>query len=288
MSSVAGSGFRVIDVHTHIGCYRDLVSGDPSWSRVTLEVLVSYLDGCDGAGAVVLPVYSWNVDLMPTEYVLEACSRYPGRLIPFCVVDVREVCLKERVTRYVDMGARGFGEHTSKIPVDHERNLKLYRLCGRLEIPILIHVAHSRASTYGVLDTPDLRGLEKVVREYSDVDFIMHGPGWWRCISEHFDPDVEYPEGPVDSPGRAVYLLENYGNVYGDLSAYSGFNALNRDPGFARRFLERLSRKLLYGTDLEGFFEPEKSHLALLKSLNLTDSTLENILHRNIERLLKA
>lgn len=285
---MVGRGFKVIDVHTHIGCYKDLVSSEPSWSKVTLEALLSYLDRCSGAGAVVLPVHSWNAGLMmPTEYVLEACSGYPGRLIPFCVVDVREVCLEERVTRYVDMGVRGFGEHTSKIPVDHERNLKLYRLCGKLEIPILIHVAHSKDSQYGMLDTPDLRGFEKVAREHSDVDFIMHGPGWWRCISERFDPNIEYPEGPIDSPGRAVYLLENYENVYGDLSAYSGFNALNRDHIFARRFLEKLSRKLLYGTDLEGFFKPENSHIALLRSLNLTDATVENILHRNLERLLE-
>jgi len=284
---MATKSLKVIDVHTHIGCYKDVVNRNSPWSKVSLECLLSYLDLCSVAGAVVLPVYSWNADLMmPTEYVLEACSRSPDRLIPFCVVDVREICLEERITRYVDMGAKGFGEHTSKIPVDHERNLKLYSVCGRLGIPLLIHVACSENSLYGILDTPDLRGFEKVAGEYSDVDFIMHGPGWWRCISEHFDPSVEYPEGPVGSPGRAVYLLENYENVYGDISAYSGFNALNRDRIFAREFLEKLNRKLLYGTDLEGLFKPENSHLALLEGLNLTEHTLENILHRNLERLI--
>ncbi|MEM2848808.1 MAG: amidohydrolase family protein [Candidatus Bathyarchaeia archaeon] len=281
--------FHLLDIHTHVGYYRDVTNVDNPWSRVTVETLISYLEPHEDASAVVLPVYSWNSGfIMPTEYVLEICGKYPDRLIPFCVVDVREACLSERITRYVDMGCKGFGEHTSKIPVDHDSNLRLYRICGKLEIPILMHIAASSSDVYGVMDTPDLTGVEKIVKRCSDVDFIMHGPGWWRCMSEKFNLEDSYPKGLIEQPGRTIYILENYENVYGDLSAFSGYNALTRDLSFAKFFLEKFNRKLLYGTDIEWFFNPENSHLKLLEELNLSKEALENILYRNAEKLIRG
>ncbi|OPX32429.1 MAG: hypothetical protein B1H40_02585 [Candidatus Latescibacteria bacterium 4484_181] len=59
-----------------------------------------------------------------------------------------------------------------------------------------------------------------------------------------------YPRRKVVPGGRVDYLLQNYPNVYGDLSAGSGDNAMTRDREFARSFLERNQDKLLFGTDL--------------------------------------
>ncbi len=278
---------RFLDTHTHVGCYGDISNVNYPWCKVAVETLISYLESHGEASAALLPVYSWNSGfIMPTEYVLDISRKYPGRLIPFCVVEVRETCLSERVVRYVDMGCKGFGEHTSKIPVDHDCNLRLYRVCGRLEIPILMHIAASSSETYGVLDTPDLKGVERIAKQYSNVDFIMHGPGWWRCMSENFNLEDSYPKGLIDRPGRTIYILENYENVYGDLSAFSGYNALNRDLAFAKLFLEKFKRRLLYGTDMEWFFNPENSHLKLLKELSLPTEVLDNILYKNAESLI--
>lgn len=44
-------------------------------------------------------------------------------------------------------------------------------------------------------------------------------------------------------------LLTKYDNVYGDLSAGSGLNALTRDEAFTTSFLRRHQDKLLYGSD---------------------------------------
>jgi hypothetical protein len=271
-----------------LGCYEDIVNSGSPWGRITLEALISYLDGLKVTDAVVLPLSSWNVNvLMPTEYALEASKKFPERLIPFCAVEVREECFEDRIKRYVDMGCRGFGEHTSKLPIDHGANRRLYRLLGRLEIPILIHLAFGRSETYGAMDPPDLNGLEKVVKEHSDVDFILHGPGWWSCISATVPPDEAYPKGPIDAPGRTVSLLESYPNIYGDISAGSGYNALSRDLDFTRGFLRRLDRKIIYGTDLESFYAPEESHIQLLESLNLTERGYANIYHENLEHLIR-
>jgi predicted TIM-barrel fold metal-dependent hydrolase len=44
-------------------------------------------------------------------------------------------------------------------------------------------------------------------------------------------------------------VLADYPNIYGDLSANSGRNALARDPDFAAAFLERHKTKLVFGSD---------------------------------------
>ena len=52
-------------------------------------------------------------------------------------------------------------------------------------------------------------------------------------------------------PGGAVdRLLQEYPNVYADLSAGSAYNALTRDPDFTPGFLERNWQKLCFGTDV--------------------------------------
>jgi len=215
--------FGSIDCHTHIGYYEDISNIDSPWGKITLEALISYIGGSNVAKAVVLPLSSWNVDVtMPTEYVLDASSKYPDKIIPFCAVEVREQCFEEKVKRYVEMGCRGFGEHTSKLPISHNQNIELFDLCGRLEIPILLHLAFGKSETYGVMDSPELEGLEGIVKEHTNVDFILHGPGWWSCMSSIVPPDEAYPKGPITKPGRTPYLLESYDNIYGDISAGSG------------------------------------------------------------------
>ena len=44
--------------------------------------------------------------------------------------------------------------------------------------------------------------------------------------------------------------MRRYQNLYGDLSAYSGYNALARDPEYAMQFLTEFQDRLLFGTDI--------------------------------------
>jgi predicted TIM-barrel fold metal-dependent hydrolase len=60
---------------------------------------------------------------------------------------------------------------------------------------------------------------------------------------------VLYPKGPVTPGGLTDRYLVDYPNLFGDLSAGSGLNALTRDEEFTRGFLERHQSKLLYGSD---------------------------------------
>ncbi len=55
--------------------------------------------------------------------------------------------------------------------------------------------------------------------------------------------------GKVTPGGLTDRYLTDYPNMFGDLSAGSGLNALNRDPEFTRDFLQRHQDKLMFGSD---------------------------------------
>ena len=71
------------------------------------------------------------------------------------------------------------------------------------------------------------------------MNFIGHAQTWWANIDKNnADQTVLYPKGPVTPGGLTDRYLSDYPNMFGDLSAGSGLNALTRDEGFARDFLD--------------------------------------------------
>jgi predicted TIM-barrel fold metal-dependent hydrolase len=86
--------------------------------------------------------------------------------------------------------------------------------------------------------------------KYPSVNFVGHAQTWWANIDRrHDDQTVLYPKGPVTRGGLTDRYLSDYANMYGDLSAGSGLNALTRDEAFTRDFLTRHQDKLLFGSD---------------------------------------
>lgn len=98
-----------------------------------------------------------------------------------------------------------------------------------------------------------------------------------------------YPKGPVTPGGRLIELLRTYDNLWGDISAGSGNNALVRDKEFGFRFLEEFQDRLLFGTDIcmpgQQVPQGETMREALASGL-LSKTAYEKICHKNAERLL--
>ncbi len=97
--------------------------------------------------------------------------------------------------------------------------------------------------------------------------------------------------------GLTDKLLGDYANMYADLSAGSGLNAITRDQEFYRGFIARHSAKLLWGSDCDchdgkgggirsGFCLAEQS-LALLRKLAPDAATYRRIIYGNAAKLLK-
>jgi hypothetical protein len=78
--------------------------------------------------------------------------------------------------------------------------------------------------------------------------------------------------------GKVVQLLRDYPNVYGDLSAGSGHNAVSRDPEFGYWFLTEFQDRLCFGTDVCA--PQNRSDVLLL----LADFLKESLAHGKITR----
>lgn len=156
-----------------------------------------------------------------TEEILEAYNEYPDRIIPFCVIDPRREDAVEKIQRWASAGCRGFGEHKVRLRIDNPDSIKIYQLCGELNLPVLFHMDAPLPDVptwYNV----DIDGLEKVLRECSNTIFVGHGPGWWREISKNAESDpFIYPKGPIKPGGKLEHLLRSYPNMYADISATS-------------------------------------------------------------------
>ena len=232
-----------IDIHTHLIPYAAASAYSPS---VTPQELIAAMDGWGVGQAVVLPLESPECQ---TEYslsaqVFEFCEQHPDRLIPFVGVDPRADKALDKTRQYQARGAKGFGEHKCGLALDDPRSMRVYRLCGELGLPVLFHMELDINH-----DEVGLPRLERALREAKDTVFIGHGPHWWSAISADDPRAPGHPSGPVKPTGAADRLLAEYPNLYADISAHSGHNALTRDPDFTEGFLERHWRKLLFGTD---------------------------------------
>jgi predicted TIM-barrel fold metal-dependent hydrolase len=275
---------RYVDVHTHIGT----IPQDKS-APLTAGDLLRWMDTNDVAQAWVLPLVSPESypNPVPTEYVLNETKPHRDRLIPFCSIDPRNSFyggkrLAGQIRRYVEDGAKGFGEHKVGLPLADPRNLDVYAACQEVGIPILIHIDNERN-----IDQPGLPGLRKVLSEFPKVNVVGHGPGTWASISGDATQAQlgGYPKTPVAPGGALDAVLADYPNFYLDLSAGSGANALQRDPKFGREFLIRHKDRIMFGTDYltEGQPIPQQE---VLRSLNLPPEVEQVIFRDNARRLV--
>jgi hypothetical protein len=276
---------QYVDVHTHLG---------QTWNStqpLSAEQLLKWMDANQISQAVVLPLVSPEASSYPltTDFVLEQTGPHRDRLIPFCSVDPRTSYrgglkgLVDMLKRYVDRGAKGFGEHKPGVRLDDPRNMTIYAACGQLELPILFHLDEERN-----LDAPGLPALERAIKENPRTQFIGHGPGWWASISGGVKQAdlARYPYGPVVPGGAIDALMDKYPNLYGDLSAGSGAGAISRDIAFGREFLIRRADRLMFGTD---FLAPGQDvpQLTLFRQLQLPALVQAKVFRDNARKLLR-
>jgi len=276
---------RYVDVHTHLG------QASNTTAELTVKDLLGWMDANDIAQAVVLPLVSPEATTFPstTDFVLAETKPHRDRLIPFCCLDPRTSYrgghkeLVAMLKRWVDRGAKGFGEHKPGVAIDDRRNMALYAACGELKLPLLFHIDNERN-----MDAPGLPGLEKALKENPATVFIGHGPGWWASISG----DVKqadlggYPKGPITPGGAIDRLMDRCANLFGDLSAGSGAGAITRDPAFGREFLIRRADRLMFGTD---YLAPDQDvpQLTLYRQVDLPAQVHAKLFRDNARNLLR-
>jgi uncharacterized protein len=174
----------------------------------------------------------------------------PGRFTWFNSYDVTQPDAEQVLTQAVKNGAQGFGEMKFHVAADGPELRRIYALAGDLHVPILIHfqeVDHS--PNEGTWSTGFAKTFESVLKAYPRTTFIGHADAFWANISADYHDEAVYPAGPVKRGGVTDRWLGAYPNLFGDMSAVSGNNAMARDAEFTADFLKRHQDKLLFGSD---------------------------------------
>jgi hypothetical protein len=271
----------VIDFHVHLG---DTV---PVPRRSRVEVPVGQLiermnrEGIDRT--VLLPLESPEAaeGYYLTRQALRDWAAYPERLYPFLSIDPRMTGLPGLVQFYEEEGCVGFGELKNGLAFDDPRNKAIYAECDARGWAMVFHMDPGVCE-----DEVGLPRLEACLREFPNCRFCGHGPDFWSAISAIDDRAGGYPDGPVTPGGALDRLLGEYPNLYGELSAGSGHNALTRDPEYTAGFVGRHWRQLLFGTDFM-FAGQELPQVAWLRETDLTEEQREAIGSGNALRLLR-
>ncbi|TYL36059.1 amidohydrolase [Natronococcus pandeyae] len=275
----------LVDAHVHL-IPEETLDREP----LNADQLVAWMDenGIDRAVVLALDSPESYPVMASSPWILDQVETYPDRLIPFCTIDPRTLVYgidtaEDLLERYVDRGARGFGELKAGLPIDDSQLETIYELCAEYELPILFHTDEK-----AMMDEVGLPRLEDVLASFPEVDFLAHAHAWWSHIGDDVsEADLgDYPEGEIDEPGRVPELLGEYDNIYGDLSARSGWNALSRDEAFAQEFLESHADQLVFGTD---YLYPgqEIPQFDLFDRFDLEESAWADIRYRNLEDVLR-
>jgi len=201
----------------------------------------------DGAGVTKANLLTRGAALDQVKAIDAAA---PGRFTWFNSYDVTKPDAEQVLTQAVKAGAQGFGEMKFHVAADGPELRRMYALAADLRVPILIHfqeVDHFKGE--GAWSTGYAKTFESILKTYPKTTFIGHADAFWANVSSDYHNEEAYPSAAISKGGVTDRWLADHPNLFGDLSANSGNNALSRDPSFTPDFLKRHQDKLFFGSD---------------------------------------
>lgn len=285
---------RFIDVHAHV--YRRTV---PWFHFATPEQVLRRYDELGIETGAILPLVGPEVYLpQSTEDALEMAENAKGRFVPFCNVDPRALTnsadapLGDVLRYYRDQGCRGIGEVMPNLPFLHPLVQNLFRHTQDTGLPLTFDISTQIGGAYGLYDDPGLPQLERSLQSFPNLAILGHGPPFWAEIAQLETPGdrAGYPSYPVREEGVVPRLFRRYPNLYGDLSAGSGYNALARDSEYAVQFLDEFQDRLMFGTDIcsaDQDLPLARFLLDLRQTGSLSKTAFRKIARDNAVRVLK-
>ncbi|NLD87916.1 MAG: amidohydrolase family protein [Clostridiales bacterium] len=225
---------------------------------------------------------------MPFSRCLSYAERCPDRFVLGFAPDPRRPDSIDRLRSAVDMyGVKVCGELKLRMMLDDWDAIRLYRVAGELGLPVTVHIDYEFNSNT-LYPRPNwwygggIDAFERAIAKCPETNFLGHAPGFWSHISNDGKFDKEaYPKGPVVPGGKVQEMLDKYPNLYCDMSAGSGCNALSRDPEHAKQFLLKYQDRVLYARD---YFD--NIHQEFINSLDLPLDVLDKIYFKNALKLI--
>ena len=311
--------FPVVDVHTHTDDARGI--GD----RVDPKEMVARMDRLN-VEAVVILTGGWGDDLQ--KIVDTMVKPYPGRFMVMTQIDWSKIddpnfsqLMVEQVDDSVRRGARGLKilkelglgvrDASGKlIPVDDPRLDPVWEECGRLGIPVFIHVADPEAFFH-----PTDANNERYEELIEHPDWSFYGPqfpGIQELMAQRDRMFAKHPHTTFVAlhfgswPENLDFVeqtLEKFPNVMIETGAREG--ELGRQPRRVLRLFLKYSDRIMFGTDEGASEEMYRNYFRWLETddeyfpyaqypaqgrwmiygLGLPDDVLEKVYHGNAERL---
>lgn len=189
------------------------------------------------------------------------------------------------IEKWLKLGARLIAEQKFHVECDSPHSQRLYALAADYGVPILLHFQHE---TYNL-------GYERfhtMLAKFPKTNFIGHAQTFWGNIDLKHEPKNLYPKGPVTPGGLTDRYLADYPNLFADMSAGSGLNALTRDEAHTTAFFDRHQDKILYGSDCNDHLGrgpgcQGAQTIAMIRKLTPSKAVERKILHDNARRLFR-
>lgn len=201
------------------------------------------------------------------------------------VTDLPEA--REVIEARLKAGAVIIGEQKFTIELDSPQSRILYALAAEYDVPILLHFQHATYNT-------GFERLSSILEKFPKTNFIGHAQTFWANIDKSHENQADlYPKGKKITPGGLTdRFMNDYPNLYADMSAGSGLNAITRDEDHARGFLERHQDRLLFGSDCNddvgvGPKCSGSQMLAAIRRLSASKEIERKILYGNAKKLFR-
>lgn len=244
-ADLTGAQNRIIDIHQHLG-----------YSVRSDEALLAHQRAMGVSRTILLPAGrpvkrpsthdGFSNGLQARCLGNQACYRFAKahpRAYRFGANEVPDLeNARAEIEKYLNLGAIIIAELKFGVDCDSQGMQRIYRLAADHGVPVLMHWQHGMYN-YG------FERFYRMLEQHPKTIFIGHAQTWWANIDKLADQTVLYPTGKVTPGGLTDRYLSGYPNMFGDLSAGSGLNALTRDEPFTRDFLQRHQDKLLFGSD---------------------------------------
>jgi predicted TIM-barrel fold metal-dependent hydrolase len=283
----------IIDAHNHVnrlGYTPEKIIENMGQNRIDITWLLSWEAPADEIDPTMyMPSFFPGQKDLPFSDVFEAVASFPDRFVAGYCPDPRKADAVDRLELAVEQyGVQVCGELKLRMMFDNLDALRLYEVCGKHSIPVVVHIDYPIPLGTGEYPRSNywygggIEPFERAIQKCPETVFIGHGPGFWGRISKDEKYlETYYPEGPVVPGGELYRLLRDYPNLYADLSADSARKGLSRDGGVGKEFLLEFQDRLMFARDCFS-----RSLMELLESWSLPKIVMDKILSGNASALL--
>jgi predicted TIM-barrel fold metal-dependent hydrolase len=222
-------GGPVLDTHLHL--------------RANADACFTHMQGCGVTNAVLL------TRAADEERAKAEMEKRPSRFVRSVSTDPSQPDAARVLEEALRGGAVSIGEMKFHVALDSPEMRRVYGIAAEMQVPVMMHIQTFPHFEGELPYNTGYPQFDKVLRAHSKTNFIGHGDLFWAHISANVPADRGYPGGPIKPGGLTDRWLSDFPNLYADMSANSGNNALSRDTEFSRGFITRHKTKLIFGSD---------------------------------------